>query len=103
MPLTQAQIRADGALPFADFPRESATIDGTTYQALVMENRLGSEWMEGGEVLESSVTLALKRGEVASMPAEGDEATFRSATYRVGSVRGDDLSANVIVELRLPT
>lgn len=103
MGLTAAQLKADQARVFSDFPTETATISGVEYSVLVMEHQAGSEWGMGGEVATNNIRLAVERSAVSTMPAEGDSATFRSTSYRVGGVESDDLSASVVVELHKPT
>jgi len=102
MGLTPGQLKADQAVVFTDFPTESVTIGGITYGALVMNLEGGSNWGEGGEVLEKTVRIAINRSDITTIPSEGDTATFRSATYKVGTVDEDDTAASIIVNITLP-
>lgn len=103
MGLSESQLKSDQAVVFSDFPTETATISGTSYSVLVLDNQLGSDWSMGGETITRSIRIAIERSKVSTIPSEGDAATFRSVSYRVGNVESDDLSASITIELHQPT
>ena len=102
---THAEILADQALPFADFPTETITISGTDYQALVSDHRQGLDWQDAGGYMNTlDIQVAIERSTIdASIPTQGTLVTFRAASFRVAEVDSGDKAASVLITLTKPT
>lgn len=94
-----SQLLADQAVVFTDFPLEALDIEGTAYQALVLQWREGNSQEFGGEFSNIVCKLAIERSTVATMPTQGQTATFRGNSYRVGEVDSSDAGASVTIDL----
>lgn len=106
MALTNAQLKADQAQVFSDFPTETITISGSSYNCLVLNYRTGVEWQsDGGGYLDNvEASVAIERSAINdSIPEQGTLATFRDISMRIGRVDYDDAAASVVLELTKPT
>ena len=100
MALTNAQLLADQKRVFSDFPTEDVVISGNTYNGLVMDQRRGSDFGEGGEVPIYNLRIAIERSAIdGSIPTRGTTATYASGTYRIADVEQDDANASVVLTL----
>jgi len=100
MAFTNAQLLADQARVFSDFPTEAVTISGNNYNGLIMDQRHGSEFTEGGEVPVRHIRVAIERSAIdASIPSRGTQATYDGGSYRIADVQQDDENGSVILTL----
>lgn len=99
MPLTSAQLLADQAKVFTDFPGEELIIDGQTYTALVVDNTEGLGWDMGGNTPVKTIRVAVERSTMPTLPTQGDLAQFRGVDHRVGQIERDDAAASVHLTL----
>ena len=103
--LSEAEMLADQAAVFSDFPTETITIGGTDYACLVLDYKSGNDWAEaGGFISDVESMVAIERSSIsASLPTQGDSCTFRNTALRVGKVDIDDDAASVVLALMKPT
>lgn len=85
---------------FSDFPTETITVGGVDYSCLVMEQRKGNEFGDGGLVSSINLRVAIERSVIdASIPAQGDLATFSGQSVRIAQVEQDDANSSVYLTL----
>lgn len=102
--LSNAEMLADQAAVFSDFPTETITIGATSYNCLVLDHRDDSEWTDGGKLASIQAMVAIERSAIdGAIPSTGDTCTFREETLRIGAVDSDDKAASVTLALTYPT
>jgi hypothetical protein len=99
MALTAAQLLADQAYLFDDFPRETVTIGGVSYECLVPRAENRNDWEMGGLNDMPRVTVLIDRNDLTTAPEQGGIAAFRGGGWRVATVRHDFPQAPITIEL----
>ena len=101
MALTTAQLLADQAYLFGDFPSETLTfpVGGTSYACLVPRAENRNDWEMGGLDDNRRVTVLIDRNLLATAPQQGDTIGFRGVTWRVVSARHDFVQAPLMIEM----
>lgn len=98
---TAAQLAADEAIVFTDFPTETLTIASTDYQVLVLSFSRSNLPDIGGFIDMPDALVAGKRADFPTLPDQGTQATFRGETYTIGAIDSRDLQASVLMPLKL--
>ena len=99
MPLTVAQLLADQAYLFGDFPSETITIASINYDCLIPRAENRNDWGMGGLHDMPRVTVLIDRNDLTTAPAQGGLATFRGVSWRIAAVRRDYPQAPLTLEL----
>ena len=100
--MTISDMLADQARVFQDFPTETITINSVSYPALVLQWGEGSAIELGGYETTLQGTVAIERSLLSAAPAEGTLATFRGASYRIGTTDSSDDAASWTLHLHSP-
>lgn len=102
--MTEAQLLADQALPFADFPTEIFRYAGREFQCLVIQDAGDLVWDEGGKLDDEFISIAIERSQFEasniSIPEEGIAGIpFRGKSWRINNVKNDDAQSSVRLDL----
>lgn len=97
--MTAAQLLADQAFLFGDFPTEEITIGGTAYPCLCPRSENANEWETGGLDNQARCTVLINRNALATAPEQGGIAYFRGTGWRIGVVRRDFPQSPLMLEL----
>lgn len=99
--ISAAQLLADQAFMFGDFPNETVTIpmNGTSYNCLVPRAEKRNDWEFGGLKDMPRATILIQRNDIDTLPEQGDRVGFRDEAWTVLSVRHDFEQSPVMIEL----
>lgn len=99
--MTAAQLLADQAPWFADFPPETLIIGGVSYSVLTPRAEDRNDWQMGGLHDEPRLSVIFNRNAAplpSAIPA-GSLVTFRGANFRIVRVQEDHPQSPLLVEL----
>jgi hypothetical protein len=99
--MTHAELLADQAIVFGDFPTEEVVIKGVSYQGLVMAFERGNDVIEGGLLDDYSFSVAIERSTIdGAKPSEGDKVKLRNEKFLIARVKEDDKAASITIFLK---
>lgn len=97
--MTREQLLNDQKHLFRDLPTEQIVIGTQNIPCLVLGAREGNRWEDGGLMDQPSLTVAIERNNLVTMPRAGQQAMFREISYSVASVIDDHDTSPIRIEL----